>query len=51
MAKLVESYLAFARGEGREAVEPTELMPILDGMRERAERSGVALEISMERPP
>ena len=50
MAKLVESYLAFARGEGREAVEPTPLMPILDGMRERAERSGVPLEISMERP-
>lgn len=50
MAKLVESYLAFARGEGREAVEPTALRPILDGMRERAERGGVALDISMERP-
>lgn len=50
MTRLVESYLAFARGEGREAVEPTALRPILDSMRERAERSGVALEISMERP-
>ncbi|HEX8374106.1 MAG TPA: histidine kinase dimerization/phospho-acceptor domain-containing protein, partial [Geminicoccaceae bacterium] len=50
MAKLVESYLAFARGEGREAVAPTALRPILDGMRERAERGGVALEISMEKP-
>jgi two-component system, OmpR family, osmolarity sensor histidine kinase EnvZ len=50
MAKLVESYLAFARGEGQEAAEPTALRPILEGMRERAERSGVALEISMDRP-
>ena len=50
MTKLVESYLAFARGEGREAVEPTALKPILDSMRDRAERSGVALEIRMERP-
>ncbi len=50
MTKLVESYLAFARGEGREAVEPTALRPILESMRERAERSGVALEISMEKP-
>ncbi len=50
MAKLVESYLAFARGEGQEAAEPTALRPILEGMRERAERNGVALEISMDRP-
>ena len=50
MAKLVESYLAFARGEGREAVEPTALRPILDSMRDRAERSGVSLEVKMERP-
>jgi two-component system osmolarity sensor histidine kinase EnvZ len=50
MAKLVESYLAFARGEGREAVEPTALKPILDSMRDRAERSGVSLEVKMERP-
>jgi two-component system osmolarity sensor histidine kinase EnvZ len=50
MSKLVDEYLGFARGEGRESVEPTELGPILDSMRQRAERSGVTLEISMDRP-
>ena len=50
MTQLVDTYLAFARGEGREAVEPTALKPILDGMRDRAERSGVELEIAMEKP-
>jgi two-component system, OmpR family, osmolarity sensor histidine kinase EnvZ len=49
MSKLVDEYLGFARGEGRESVEPTELCPILESMRQRAERSGVALEIAMDR--
>lgn len=49
MTRLVDTYLAFARGEGREAVEPTALRPILDSMRERAERSGVRLDLSMEK--
>ena len=50
MSKLVEEYLGFARGEGRESAEPTELRPMLESMRQRAERSGVELEIAMERP-
>lgn len=50
MSKLVEEYLGFARGEGRELVEPTDLEPILESMRQRAERSGVELDIAMERP-
>ena len=50
MSKLVEEYLGFARGEGREQVEPTELEPVLESMRQRAERSGVTLDIAMERP-
>ena len=50
MSKLVEEYLGFARGEGREQVEPTALEPLLESMRQRAERSGVALDIAMERP-
>jgi two-component system osmolarity sensor histidine kinase EnvZ len=50
MSKLVEEYLGFARGEGREQVEPTDLEPILESMRQRAERSGVELDISMDRP-
>jgi two-component system osmolarity sensor histidine kinase EnvZ len=50
MSKLVEVYLGFARGEGRESVEPTDLAPILESMRQRAERNGVALEIRLDRP-
>jgi two-component system osmolarity sensor histidine kinase EnvZ len=50
MTKLVEEYLSFARGEGREVAEPTDLRPILESMRSRAERSGVALEIAMAQP-
>jgi two-component system, OmpR family, osmolarity sensor histidine kinase EnvZ len=50
MSKLVEEYLGFARGEGRESAEPTALEPMLESMRQRAERSGVALEIAIERP-
>jgi two-component system osmolarity sensor histidine kinase EnvZ len=51
MSKLVDEYLSFARGEGREAVEPTDLAPILESMRQRAERSGVAVAIAMEDRP
>ncbi|MEK0082718.1 ATP-binding protein [Benzoatithermus flavus] len=50
MSKLVEVYLDFARGEGRESVEPTDLGPILESMRQRAERSGATLEIMLDRP-
>lgn len=50
MARLVETYLDFARGEGQEAVQPTELRPILESMRQRAERSGIALDIAMDEP-
>lgn len=49
MAQLVEDYLAFARGEGREAIELTPLAPVLESMRERIERSG--LEADVEVPP
>ncbi len=48
MAQLVEDYLSFARGEGREAIEPTPLAPILETMRERAQRGGLAAEIAVE---
>jgi two-component system osmolarity sensor histidine kinase EnvZ len=50
MSKLVDEYLSFARGEGREVAEPTDLEPILESMRSRAERNGVALEIALDRP-
>lgn len=48
MAQLVEDYLAFARGEAREAIEPTPLAPILQSMRERAERAGVEAELAVD---
>jgi two-component system osmolarity sensor histidine kinase EnvZ len=50
MARLVEEYLGFARDEGREATAATELAPILESMQQRAERSGVVLEIAMDAP-
>ncbi|HET6466778.1 MAG TPA: ATP-binding protein [Geminicoccaceae bacterium] len=49
MEQLVESYLSFARGEGREAVEETPLAPILEGMKQRALRSGVKVEVEVDR--
>jgi two-component system osmolarity sensor histidine kinase EnvZ len=50
MEALVESYLAFARGEGKEAVEATDLTPVLDAMRQRAERGGAKVDIAVEGP-
>jgi two-component system osmolarity sensor histidine kinase EnvZ len=50
MSRLVQVYLDFARGEGQESVEPTDLGPILESMRQRAERSGVMLEIALDKP-
>jgi two-component system osmolarity sensor histidine kinase EnvZ len=47
MEQLVEAYLAFARGEGREAIELTPLAPLLDSMQQRAERAGVRLEVRL----
>ena len=50
MAKLVDTYLSFARGEAREAVEATALRPLLESLRERVERQGIALDITMDKP-
>lgn len=48
MAQLVEAYLSFARGEGREAIEMTQLRPVLESMKERAERVGHTTELQLE---
>ncbi|MDX6750502.1 ATP-binding protein [Geminicoccaceae bacterium 1502E] len=45
MAQIIESYLSFARGEGREGIEPVALRPLLENMRERGERAGAAVEL------
>ena len=50
MSELVDTYLSFARGEGREAIEPTELQPVLNALRERAERQGLAAELELNEP-
>ncbi|HET6519555.1 MAG TPA: ATP-binding protein [Geminicoccaceae bacterium] len=50
MERLVESYLAFARGEGREAVVPTDLGGLLAEIAERAGRDGTRIELSVPEP-
>lgn len=50
MEQLVEAYLSFARGDGREAVELTPLAPLLEGMQQRAERAGARVELHLEEP-
>ena len=50
MTEVVETYLSFARGEGREQIEPTPLQPIFTSMRERIERQGLIAEVQMKAP-
>jgi two-component system osmolarity sensor histidine kinase EnvZ len=50
MAKVVDGYLAFARGEGQESIAPTDLGAILHEVAERAGQEGVAIDIELERP-
>jgi two-component system osmolarity sensor histidine kinase EnvZ len=40
MERMIEGYLAFARGEGDEAVEMTDLRPVLERIISRARRQG-----------
>ena len=48
MMELVESYLAFVRGEEGEVTETQKLQPLLESMRPRAERAGVVFELLSE---
>jgi two-component system, OmpR family, osmolarity sensor histidine kinase EnvZ len=50
MTELVDAYLSFARGEGRESMEPTELGPVLTSLQERAERLGKRVELAVIGP-
>lgn len=47
MIELVDTYLAFARGEEGEAAEPVEIGPLLEQMAARAERAGAVAEIAL----
>ncbi|MEZ5932810.1 MAG: ATP-binding protein [Alphaproteobacteria bacterium] len=50
MAKVVDGYLAFARGEGQESMAPTDLGNILHEVGSRAAKDGVSIDIELERP-
>ncbi len=45
MQRMLEAYLAFARGDAGESTELTDLRGILDGLRADAERHGARVEI------
>jgi two-component system osmolarity sensor histidine kinase EnvZ len=50
MERMIGAYLAFARGEGAEQVEPVDLSALLEGIAVRARRSGadIATELPSE---
>ncbi len=50
MARVVDGYLAFARGEGQESITPTDLGNILHEVGNRAAGGDVEIEIELERP-
>ena len=45
MQRLVDAYLSFVRGEGREAIEPIDLQAILSEMAERVRRAGTQADL------
>jgi len=49
MAKVVDGYLAFARGEGQESMAPTDLGAILQDVASRAAQDSVAIHIELEK--
>jgi two-component system osmolarity sensor histidine kinase EnvZ len=49
MERLVESYLAFARGEGTEQARPTDLAAVLEEVAAGARRAGA--QVTVEAPP
>ena len=50
MARVVDGYLAFARGEGQESITPTDLGNILHEVGNRATSGHVRIDIELERP-
>jgi two-component system osmolarity sensor histidine kinase EnvZ len=50
MARLVDGYLAFVRGEGEETVEPTDLGTLLGEVADRARDSAAEITIELEQP-
>ncbi len=50
MAKVVDEYLAFVRGEGQEAIEVTDLGGLLEDVAARSTRNGKTIEVALETP-
>jgi len=50
MERMIEGYLAFARGEGGETPVPTDLKGVLDEVVATAEREGVPVDVEMQQP-
>ena len=50
MQRLVDAYLGFVRGEGREAAELVDMQALLAEMADRARRAGAVVEVSGESP-
>jgi two-component system osmolarity sensor histidine kinase EnvZ len=47
MERMIEAYLAFARGEGAEQIEPVDLSALLEDVAARARRSGASVAIDV----
>ncbi len=50
MERMIEGYLAFARGEGREEAKPTDLGDLLRRIVADAERGGAQIDLHIEQP-
>lgn len=50
MVNVVDGYLAFARGEGEERIETTDLGELLEEVAERSSKDAVAIEVELESP-
>ncbi|HEY8161226.1 MAG: ATP-binding protein [Methylocystis sp.] len=51
MERMVEAYLAFARGDGGEASAPTDIAAILEELKADTERRGIAATLKVEGDP
>jgi two-component system, OmpR family, osmolarity sensor histidine kinase EnvZ len=50
MVNVVDGYLAFARGEGQEAIVPSDLGPLLQEVAQRASTEQSRIEVELESP-
>jgi two-component system osmolarity sensor histidine kinase EnvZ len=48
MERMIEGYLAFARGEGSEVPEPTDLAALIDDVCQAARRQGAVIDLAID---